>query len=184
MNKTFLRNFRRIYRPKGLLTREPGEPPETFEQLQQRALERERAELAQQAGTTDEVRAQGAAPQHAEDRSSRRDSSPNDGLAEARVLVRKAENAVSELERLLARAEADIRHWEAQGRILDRARTPRLGHKLVDRALKVGRSVLKHGATPANLESAKKRRDKHRSDLAEARQYLQRMQEQLRRLQE
>ena len=49
MNKEFLRNFRRIYRPKGLLTRDPGEPPETFEQLQQRALERERAEEAERA---------------------------------------------------------------------------------------------------------------------------------------
>ena len=52
MNDGFLRNFFQLFRPKGLLTREAGEPPETFEQLKQRALERERAEEAQRARKT------------------------------------------------------------------------------------------------------------------------------------
>ena len=208
MNDEFLRNFFRTLRPKGLLTREPGEPRETFEQLQQRALERERAEEAQRAAHSpvgrdfaslgDNELAARRPPNDlsrqekrrtAEQRSSRQvaekaNPPPSDGLADASEQVRNTEKAVRRLERLLARAESDIRRWKAQGRILDRARTPRTGHKVFDRAVSIGRAVLKHGATPANLKSAKKRRDKHKSDLAEAKRHLQRVRERLRQTQE
>ena len=211
MNDGFLRNFFQLFRPKGLLTREPGEPPETFEQLQKRALERERAEEAQQQAATGDFRAQGAAPKktsrdyrredevrararqeerrRAEERSSRREAEkanppPRNGLADASEEVRKAENIVRKLEQDLARVEANIRRWEAQGRILKRSRTPKIPHKVIDRFVKGGRFVLEHVATPANLESNRERREELNRDLPEAKQHLQRMREKLRRLQE
>ena len=211
MNDDFLRNFYRTLRPKGLLTREPGEPPETFEQLQQRALERERAEEAQQQAATGDFRAQGAAPKktshdnrrvdearararqderrRAEARSSRReaenpDSRSKNELAKAQNAVHNAERIVRRIEREFARAEADVRRWKAQGKILKRTPIPKVPVPIIGPLILAGRLVLEYLSTPSNLEAAQLRVERWSSALPLANQHLEIVRERLRQSQE
>jgi|TARA_B100000315_G_scaffold242208_1_gene264126 hypothetical protein len=159
MNDDFLRNFYRIYRPKGLLTRDPGEPPETFEQLQQRALERERAEranpLSQREQSTPEKPSAlrtGASPRPQESDHSGREEKPGPSLEK----IRKAENAVREIKGLIKKAEADVRRWEAQERIHKDSRIPLVPNPFFGPVLIALHIIHKLVATPRNLKTSRK----------------------------
>ena len=181
MNDEFLRNFYRIYRPKGLLTRDPGEPPETFEQLQQRALERERAEEAERAEQANPLARReqtqfekpsalrtGASPRPQESDRSGPKEKPKSKLKQ----IREAENAMRDIKGLIGRAEADVRRWEAQERIHKDRRIPIVSNPFWGPVLIGIIFYHKHVATPRNLKASRKNYAFWKNELARVKLHL------------